>query len=149
MNKTDYFNGLKQVLQTVPGCNGVYIWNDNLNKLEDMGAYNLPAIFIEFTDINFTMENDSQLSSDANITLHCLTVVTAQDDISYLSFSDDVKSVINQERQTFIVGETVDHNYTRITHNTVLINTTKLEEFETPVYLYPKPANPTIITDIE
>ena len=149
MNKTDYFNGLKQVLDTVPGCNGVYIWNDNLNKLEDMGAYNLPAIFIEFQDINFEMENDAQLSSDANILLHCLVELTAQDDISYLTFSDNVKAVINNERQTFIVAETVDHNFTRITHNTVQINTTKLEEFETPVYLFPKPATPTIITDIE
>ena len=69
------YQDLHMVLKSIPGIKHVDLWNRNVEFLEEDEAFPMPAVFIEFGQIDWAPLNGSLLNwhGTGNLNLHIVT----------------------------------------------------------------------------
>lgn len=103
----------------------VDIWNNQTEVLDEEVAFALPAVFIEFGDINWKHLRGGKREADVTITLHILTDSRTQeyrDNIAVFDLLDGMYRQLhgangNQLGTFTLINSITDNNFDEVMHN--------------------------------
>lgn len=121
---------VERIRSTSPEIKHIELWNNQTDRLENGSLFGLPAVFVEFTPIDWRRQARGQARGEIQVSLHIITkhepqqsdCRPAEQPASYFTLLEQVQSsIIGLSGRSFsalqpTVSET-DHNHRELQHS--------------------------------
>lgn len=89
------FEDLKaQILAEAPTCKTVRLWNNQLNNEARESSFLWPAVFIEFSDIDWEDTHEGVQEGDVEVTLHQVYKTLKDEDLALFDYVCEVHAAV-------------------------------------------------------
>lgn len=124
MTRKELYNAIEaRIRETVPDVKHIGLWNHNVEFIEDEQAWERPAVFVEFGQIDWVLLKDNSHRGTGKVRLH---VVTDWSDDEPFALTDKIVEAVDGLDGEKFYGMTVLTTYTNHNHEELVES---IEEF--------------------